>query len=81
MLNSTEKNILRKIADSQLISKPELRRYLETNGSSGRDIPTVVDNITRRLMEQRLISTINPVGSTCYIITQKGNQFLRELEV
>lgn len=81
MLNNTEKNILRKIAESQLISKPELRKFLETNGSGGRDMSSVVDTITRRLAEQKYISSLSPVGSTCYIITQKGTQFLKELEI
>jgi len=81
MLNGLEKNVLKKIAENQLVSRPELRKYLETNGSSGKDLSVVVDTITKRLMEQRLISTINPVGSTCYIITQRGTQFLKELEI
>ena len=80
MLNPTEKNILRKIAEMQLISKQELARHLESNGSAGRDIAAVVQNVTKRLMEHRLISTIAPVGSTCYIITQKGAQYLKEQE-
>jgi hypothetical protein len=81
MLNQTEKNVLKKIAESHLITKPELRKYLETNGAAVKDASSVVDGITRRLMEQRLISTISPVGSTCFIITQRGNQFLKELEI
>ena len=79
MLNKTEKNILQKISEAQLITKPELRRFLETS-AAGRDTSVVVDNITKRLVEQRLISTIAPVGSTCYIITQRGAQFLKEME-
>jgi len=81
MLNKLEKDILKKVAENQLITKTELRRFLETNGSSEKDMSPVVDTITRRLAEQRYISAINPVGSTCYIITQKGNQFLKDLEI
>jgi hypothetical protein len=81
MLNQMEKSILKKIAENHLITKPELRKYLETNGSANRDVSSVVDGVTRRLMEQRLISAINPVGSTCYIITQRGAQFLKEMEI
>jgi hypothetical protein len=78
MLNKTEKSILEKIAENQLITKPELRKYLETNGGAGRDTSVVVDTITKRLMEQKLVSSISPVGSTCYIITQRGAQMLRD---
>jgi predicted transcriptional regulator len=81
MLNQIERNILKKIAETQLISKPELRRFLETNGNSGNDMTAVVDTITRRLVEQNFISSINPVGSTCYLITQRGTQFLRDMEI
>ncbi len=80
MINALERNVLKKIAENQLITKIELRRFLETNGSSGRDLSSVVDNVTKRLADQKYISSISPVGSTCYIITQKGNQFLRDLE-
>lgn len=79
MLNQTEKNILRKIAEMQLISKQELTRFLEPS-ASGRDTVVVVQNVAKRLMEHKLISTITPVGSTCYIITQKGSQYLKEQE-
>jgi hypothetical protein len=81
MLNQVEKSILKKIAEEQLISKPELRKFLETNGNAEKDLSVVVDTITRRLMEQRLISAISPVGSTCYIITQRGSQFLKDMEI
>ena len=81
MLSPIEKDILKKIAESHLITKPELKIYMETNGTSAKDTSSALDGITRRLMEQRLISAINPVGSTCYIITQRGTQFLKELEI
>lgn len=81
MLNNMEKNVLKKIAENQLITKPELRKFLETNGSSGRDLSSVVDSVTKRLTEQKYISSLSPVGSTCYIITQKGTQFLKDLEI
>lgn len=80
-LNLMEKNILKRIAESNLISKPELRIYIETNGSSGKDMSSVVDTITRRLIDQRLITAINPIGSTCFVITQRGSQFLRDAEI
>ncbi len=78
MLSQIERSILKKIGESHLVTRPELKKYLETNGSSS---VSSIDSATRRLMEQKLIAAINPVGSTCYIITQKGNQFLKELEI
>ena len=80
-LNQSERNVLKKIAESHLLTKIELKKYLESNGSSGKDLTPVADAITRRLMEQKLVTAISPVGSTCYIITQRGTQMLRELEI
>lgn len=80
MLNQNERAILKKIADSHLISKPELRKYVESNGFAMSDPAAAVESITRRLIEQKLVTAIAPVGSTCFIITQRGNQTLKELE-
>jgi len=74
MLSKTERDILKKISESQLISRTELVRSLDL------DKDTNIDSVTRRLIERKLIASIAPVGSTCYIITQHGSQLLRELE-
>ena len=79
MLNQLDKSVLKKIAESQLITKSELKKYIEFSGS--KDAASALEGITRRLLDQRLISAISTVGSTCYIITQKGNQFLKEYEI
>lgn len=81
MLSQTEKSILKKISEAGLITKPELNRFLQTNGNSGKDMMGAIESITRKLMEQRFVSSIAPVGSTCYIITQKGAQYLKEQEI
>ncbi len=80
-LSQSERNVLKKIAENHLLTKIELKKFLETNGSSGNDLTSVADSITRRLMEQKLVTAISPVGSTCYIITQRGTQMLKELEI
>ena len=81
MLSNFEKRILQKIADSQLITKAELGTYLKTDGFKGRetsDINKLIESASRALSEKELISAISPVGSTCFIITQKGIRFLNE---
>ena len=77
MLSISEKKILKKIAESQLISRPDLKKFLQTNGGSADSI----DIVTKNLVKKSLVSEINPVGSTCYVITQLGNKMLQELKI
>ncbi|HLC68064.1 MAG TPA: hypothetical protein VJI12_04260 [archaeon] len=77
MLSPSEKKILKKIGESQLISRPDLKKFLQSNGSSADSI----DIITKGLVKKSLVSEINPVGSTCYVITQRGNKMLEELKI
>lgn len=77
MLTSIEKKILRKVAENQLISRPELKRFLQGNGGG----ENAIDTVTRNLTQKNLLSEINPIGSTCYVITQKGTKLLEELQV
>ncbi len=76
MLSSIEKKILKKVAENQLITRPELKKYLQSNGG-GAD---AVDIVTRNLVQRNLLAEINPIGSTCYVITQKGNRLLDEIK-
>ena len=80
IMSETEKNLLKKIAESNLITKYELKKYLESTGNV-KDASSAIESITRRLMDQKLVSAISPVGSTCYIITQKGSQMIKEMEI
>lgn len=80
MLTPAEEKILKKIAEQSLITKIELKKFLSNNGGSGRDMSGIVDNAARSLMEKNLISTINPVGSTCFVITQRGAKMLKDME-
>lgn len=74
MLNKTELTILKKIFEDKLITKIELMTYLKKNG--GNINSEALNTITRNLMEKNLISSISPVGSTCFVITQRGTRFL-----
>jgi hypothetical protein len=81
-LSKIEFKILRKVADSQLISKTELSKHLQNDGFSGkesRDISQMVDSATKNMVDKKLLTTINPVGSTCYIITQRGARLLQDM--
>ena len=76
MLTSIEKKILKKVADSQLISRPELKKFLQTNGGG----ENAMDTVTKNLVGRNLLAEINPIGSTCYVITQKGTRTLDEIK-
>ena len=80
MLTPAEEKILKKIAEQSLITKIELKDFLRNNGGSGKDSTSLLDTVSRSLMEKNLISMINPVGSTCFVITQRGSKMLKDLE-
>lgn len=79
MLTPAEAKILKKISEMNLITKYELKRFLNDNGS-GRDINAILESATKGLMEKDLVSSINPVGSTCFVITKKGSRMLQDME-
>jgi predicted transcriptional regulator len=74
MLNDVEKTILKKLSETHLATKHELKKMLSSNHKN-----LDVDTVTKNLIEKNLLRAINPVGSTCYIITQKGTRTLREI--
>jgi hypothetical protein len=80
MLTSAEEKILKKIAEQNLITKIELKRFLLQNSQDSKEIGTLVETVARNLMEKNLIAAINPVGSTCFVITQRGSKLLKDLE-
>ncbi len=82
-MSKLEEKILKKVAESQLITKMELKNFLQNNGApgkEGRDLTQVVDSAAKSLIEKNLVTAISPVGSTCYIITQRGARLLSEME-
>lgn len=76
MLSAIEKKILRKVSDNQLITRPDLKKFLQNNGGG----ENAVDTVTKNLVQKNLLAEINPIGSTCYVITQKGSRLLDELK-
>ncbi|MFA4819509.1 MAG: hypothetical protein WC613_00955 [Candidatus Aenigmatarchaeota archaeon] len=76
MLSSIEKKILRKVSENQLITRPDLKKFLQNNGGG----ENAVDTVTKNLVQKNLLVEINPIGSTCYVITQKGSRLLDELK-
>lgn len=82
-MTKLEEKILKKVAEAQLITKMELRTFLKNNGASekeGRDLTRVVDSATKGLIDKKYLTAISPVGSTCYIITQRGAKLLQDIE-
>ncbi|MBS3054139.1 MAG: hypothetical protein J4431_01230 [Candidatus Aenigmarchaeota archaeon] len=78
-LTPAEEKLLKKIGDAQLITKAELKEFIvSNNGVTPRDASSLLDTATRSLMEKDLVSVINPIGSTCYIITKDGSRLLRD---
>ena len=80
-LSRIEEKILKKVAESQLITKMELKAFLKNNGMSDKDernLTQVVDSTTKSLIDKQFLTAISPVGSTCYIITQKGARLLQD---
>jgi predicted transcriptional regulator len=69
MLTDTEKEILRKINQVELIDMIELKSFVNGN----------VNAVLNSLTAKGFVNEIRPLGSTSYVITQKGKQFLRDL--
>ncbi|HLD83482.1 MAG TPA: hypothetical protein VI979_01350 [archaeon] len=80
-LTPAEERLLKKIGEAQLITRAELREFVATNhGVGSRDASGLLDIAAKSLMEKDLVSIINPIGSTCYIITKVGSKLLRDSE-
>jgi len=78
MLSNIEAMALKKIAESKLITKIELKAFINSNG--GKVSSESLDTITKNLIQKNYITSICPVGSTCFVITQKGTKMLGELD-
>lgn len=78
MKEDLELKILKMIAKKHLLTKTDLIKFLEENGVD-EDPKTVVESITKSLMQKQYITSIEPIGSTCYMITREGTKFLNGL--
>ena len=74
-MNQNELKLLKKIASSHLITKEELKKFLKDNGHD-----VHVNSAVKTLLLKQYVSEIHPIGSTCFVITQKGNRAIKELE-
>ena len=75
-ITKIEEKILRKIGETKVTTKFELKRVLNNPENA-----SIIDSSTKSLIEKDLITAINPIGSTCFIITKKGNRLLRDLNL
>jgi len=75
-ITKIEEKILRKIGETKVTTKFELKKVL-----SNPENASIIDSSTKSLIEKDLITAINPIGSTCFIITRKGNRLLRDLNL
>ncbi len=67
--------LLKKIAASHLVTKEELKKFLRDNGHDAS-----VNTAMKNLISKQYVNEIHPIGSTCFVITQKGNRAIKELE-
>ena len=71
-LSPLEKKILEHVAKNQLVRKDELKTKLSIDVSA-------LDTAMSSLANKKFITTVNPVGSTCYAITRNGAHFLQQM--
>jgi hypothetical protein len=64
-----EKELLEEIAKRMVVTKEELVRFLENKVENP---STVVASVTKALSNKGLITYVNPIGQSCYAITQRG---------
>jgi hypothetical protein len=67
--------LLRKIAAAHLLTKEELKKFLRDNGND-----VSVNHAVRNLVSKQYVNEIHPIGSTCFVITQKGARALKDIE-
>jgi predicted transcriptional regulator len=64
-----EKQILEEITKKMVVKKEELVDFLDGKVEDPRAVLTAV---IRSLTEKGLITSVSPVGESCYAVTQKG---------
>ncbi len=72
MLTPLEYKVLKIVGDHQLLSKLELKKAM--NGISS----SVLETTTQDLAKKKMIAAINPIGYTCFVITQQGARALTD---
>ena len=74
-MNPTGLKVLKKVASSQLVTKEELKKFLRDNGHEAN-----VNTTVKTLVSKQYLNEVRPIGSTCFVITQKGARALREMD-
>ena len=74
VLTELEERVLKTIGKSNLLTKNELRNSINPHSN------TAIDSATKSLLEKGIITSINPIGSTCFVLTKKGGKYLQEME-
>ena len=74
-MNKSEISILKALAERKLMTKADILKFLELNGVK-KDAETLVNTVTQSLVKKGYATFINPLGSTCYMITRDGSKFL-----
>lgn len=71
MLADKEKKILEVVRARSLITIGELNRMLSGEGVEG------VGAIVQKLMQMNYLTTVEPLGRTCIVLTNTGTRALR----
>ena len=70
MLSEKEQEVLKAIGKKNLITMHDLRKIIGDG----------MQHTANNLIEKKLISEVRPIGTTCYVITGKGNKALHDIE-
>lgn len=74
MLTPSEEKILKRIGQAGLATKHELKNLFDGNPDAS---SSIIELATGNLLDRGFITRMNPIGSTCFIITQKGKKYLQ----
>ena len=83
MLTPVEEKILKKLSEVHIITKSELKQYLKSNGFENveyENLRSIIDSVTKNLIDKKLIMKINPIGTTSFVITKDGNVLAQNLK-
>lgn len=76
-LTLIERELLEKVNQNQLITRIELFKFLKNEKKVGNP-KGVLESAIKSLYASGFINIINPIGSTCLVITQDGSKLLDE---
>lgn len=74
-LTPIEKEILSRISKNQLMTKVEVMKFLRSEKKVSNP-KGVLDSSITNLLNNGFVDVVNPIGSTCIVITQEGSRYL-----